>query len=280
MNSPGILRSVTDHRPGGDSRLRDTWGIYAQLLPNGFINYDDTGYITENPSVTRGVSWSGIIWAFSTFEQGNWHPLTWISHMLDCQLYGLNPAGHHLTNALFHAANTVLVFFLLRRMTGTIWPSAFVAALFGWHPLHVESVAWASERKDVLCAFFWLLTLLAYVSYVKKPRPTRYCVALVLFACSLMSKPMAVTLPFVLLLVDFWPLNRFKRLTVGHPSAESAYPNADSTCTSPCPRPRPQVVAPRNISWPLKNPRSFCFAWWIVGSLLSKQKNIRGRTLR
>ncbi len=186
-----------------------TLALYAQLLPNSFINYDDTGYITENPSVTRGVSWSGIVWAFSTFEQGNWHPLTWISHMLDCQLYGLNPAGHHLTNALLHTANTLLVFCLLRRMTGKIGPSAFVAALFGWHPVHVESVAWASERKDVLCAFFWLLAMMAYVSYVKKTRPGMYLLALVLFACSLMSKPMAVTLPTcVLLLVDFWPLNQ------------------------------------------------------------------------
>ena len=202
-----------------------TLALYAQMLPNGFINYDDTGYITENPSVTRGVSWSGIVWAFSTFEQGNWHPLTWISHMLDCELYGLNPAGHHLTNALLHTANTLLVFFLLRRMTGKIGPSAFVAAFFGWHPIHVESVAWASERKDVLCAFFWLLTMMAYVSYVKKTRPGMYLLALVLFACSLMSKPMAVTLPCVLLLVDFWPLNRWS------PAGDTGLLNAGPTQT-------------------------------------------------
>jgi tetratricopeptide (TPR) repeat protein len=188
-----------------------TLALYAPMLQNGFINFDDTGYITENPSVTRGLSWQGIVWAFQSFEQGNWHPLTWISHMMDIQLFGLNPAWHHLINALFHTANTVLVFLLLKQMTGKVWPSAYVAALFGWHPLHVESVAWASERKDVLCAFFWLLTMMVYVSYAKKPRPAIYLLALLLFACSLMAKPMAVTLPFVLLLTDFWPLDRWRQ---------------------------------------------------------------------
>jgi len=186
-----------------------TLGLYLPMLRNGFVDFDDQAYITDNPEVTGGLNRQGIVWAFHTFEQGNWHPLTWISHMLDCQLFGVNPAGHHLVNALFHAANTVLVFWLLRRMTGRLWPSALAAALFGWHPLHVESVAWASERKDVLCAFFWLLTMLAYTAYVKRPRPATYGLALVLFACALMSKPMAVTLPCVLLLVDFWPLNRW-----------------------------------------------------------------------
>ena len=153
------------------------------------------------------------MWAFG-FHAGNWHPLAWISHMLDCQLYGLNPAGHHLTNALLHAANTALLFLLLHRLTGFIWRSAAVAALFGWHPLHVESVAWVAERKDVLCALFWMLTLLAYVRYTRclRVRNRRaglsYCLALLLFILALMSKPMAVTLPFVLLLLDFWPLQR------------------------------------------------------------------------
>jgi tetratricopeptide (TPR) repeat protein len=187
-----------------------TLALYAPMLQNDFINFDDEGYITDNPWVTKGLTGPGILWAFHSFEQGNWHPLTWISHMIDCQLFGLHPAGHHLVNALYHTANTLLVFLLLRQMTGKIWPSAFVAALFGWHPLHVESVAWASERKDVLCAFFWLLTMMAYVSYVRRPRPTIYLLALVLFACSLMAKPMAVTLPFVLLLMDFWPLKRWE----------------------------------------------------------------------
>jgi tetratricopeptide (TPR) repeat protein len=186
-----------------------TLGLYLPMLGNDFVDFDDQAYISDNPQVTAGLSRPGIVWAFHTFEQGNWHPLTWISHMLDCQLFGVNPAWHHLVNALFHAVNTVLVFWLLRRMTGRLWPSALVAALFGWHPLHVESVAWASERKDVLCAFFWLLTLLAYTAYVKRPRPGIYALALGLFACALMSKPMAVTLPCVLLLLDFWPLNRW-----------------------------------------------------------------------
>ena len=189
-----------------------TLGLYLPTLGNGFVDYDDQGYITDNPEVTAGLSERGVVWAFRSFEQGNWHPLTWLSHMLDYQLFGANPAGHHLVNALFHAANTVLVFRLLRRMTGRLWPSALVAALFGWHPLHVESVAWAAERKDVLCAFFWLLTMLAYVGYVKRPRPGLYVLALGLFACALMAKPMAVTLPCVLLLVDFWPLNRWLSL--------------------------------------------------------------------
>jgi tetratricopeptide (TPR) repeat protein len=223
-----------------------TLGLYAPLLHHDFIDYDDNGYITDNPMVTRGVSWPGIVWAFSSFEQGNWHPLTWISHMLDCQLYGLNPAGHHLTNALLHTANTLLVFFLLRQMTGKIWPSAFVAALFGWHPLHVESVAWASERKDVLCAFFWLLTMMAYVSYSKKPRPGMYLLALLSLACSLMSKPMAVTLPCVLLLLDFWPLKRWS-------------PSTGISLPDPAFVPTPALTNPAN--------------WWRRGVFLIMEKS-------
>jgi tetratricopeptide (TPR) repeat protein len=194
-----------------------TLGLYLPMLGNGFVDYDDGGYIKDNPEVKAGLSGHSVRWAFHSFEQGNWHPLTWISHMVDCQLFGVNPAGHHLVNALLHTANTVLVFWLLRRMTGRLWPSALVAAFFGWHPLHVESVAWASERKDVLCAFFWLLTMLAYVRYVERPQLGRYVLALLLFACALMAKPMAVTLPCVLLLVDFWPLNRWRPLP--HPAA-------------------------------------------------------------
>jgi Tfp pilus assembly protein PilF len=189
-----------------------TLGLYLPTLDNRFVNYDDGGYITDNSEVKAGLNFRSIHWAFHSFEQGNWHPLTWMSHMLDCQLFGVNPAGHHLVNAVIHALNTVLVFWLLRRMTGRLWPSALVAALFGWHPLHVESVAWASERKDVLSAFFWLLTMLAYAAYVKRPRASVYILALALFAGALMSKPMAVTLPFVLLLLDFWPLNRWMPL--------------------------------------------------------------------
>jgi tetratricopeptide (TPR) repeat protein len=190
-----------------------TLALYLPSLGHGFVDYDDQQYVTENAHVTGGLSAKNFAWAFG-FHAGNWHPLTWLSHMLDCQLYGLNPAGHHLTNVLLHTANTVLLFVLLFQLTGAAWRSAGVAALFGWHPLHVESVAWIAERKDVLCVFFAILTLLVYARYVSesKVRSSRskgwYGLTLALFALALMSKPMAVTLPFVLLLLDFWPLRR------------------------------------------------------------------------
>ncbi len=185
-----------------------TFALYWPLLGHGFCTVDDNQYLTENPHVASGLTWSGVAWAFCSGYAGNWHPLTWISHMLDCQLYGLRPAGHHLTNLLFHVANSVLLLLLLRRMTGALWRSAIVAALFAWHPLHVESVAWAAERKDVLSTFFGLLTLHVYVSYVRAPSGRNYLLTLLLFALGLMSKPMLVTLPCVLLLLDFWPLGR------------------------------------------------------------------------
>jgi Flp pilus assembly protein TadD len=190
------------------------------MLWHGFVNYDDPDYITGNAHVTGGLTWANIAWAFQSGHAANWHPLTWISHMMDCQLFGLNPAGHHLTNLLFHIANTLLLFVLLEKLTGAIWRSFFVAALFAWHPLHVESVAWASERKDVLSAFFWMLALLAYsqfsnLSKVQSPKSKIfYVLAIFLFACGLMSKPMVVTLPFVLLLLDFWPIQRFNDSTI------------------------------------------------------------------
>ena len=191
-----------------------TLAVYLPMLRDGFVNYDDPEYIIGNAHVTAGLTWPGIVWAFRTGTAANWHPLTWISHMADCQLYGLRPWGHHLTNLLLHTANTVLLFLLLQRTTGSRWRSAFVAALFAVHPLHVESVAWASERKDILSAFFWMLTLLAYVRFVEESgvpgskSTVFYGLALVMFACGLMCKPMVVTLPFVLLLLDFWPLRR------------------------------------------------------------------------
>jgi protein O-mannosyl-transferase len=193
-----------------------TAALYWPITNNGFINFDDEQYVTGNKHVTTGLSWSNIVWAFKTNEAANWHPLTWMSHMLDCDLYGLNPGGHHLTNLLFHVANTLLLFLLLNQMTGATWRSAFVAAFFAWHPLHVESVAWASERKDTLSTFFWLLTLMAYARYAQQSKiqnpksKISYALALIFFACGLMSKPMVVTLPFVLLLLDFWPLNRIQ----------------------------------------------------------------------
>jgi Flp pilus assembly protein TadD len=191
-----------------------TLAVYWPVSRHEFINLDDQEYITFNPHVISGLTLTNVAWAFKTTEAANWHPLTWISHMADCSLYGVKPAGHHLTNLFFHIADTLLLFLLLMQLTGALWRSFFVAAFFAWHPLHVESVAWAAERKDVLSAFFWMLTLIAYVRYatlskIQNPKSkVFYVLALFLFACGLMSKPMVVTLPFVLLLLDFWPLKR------------------------------------------------------------------------
>ena len=184
--------------------------VYWQVGDHEFVNFDDNLYITDNAQVQKGLTSKAIIWAFTTSHTGNWHPLTWISHMVDCELYGLNPKGHHLTNVLLHMANAILLFVVLRWMTGTIWRSGLVTALFALHPLHVESVAWAAERKDVLSTFFWMLTMVAYVYYVNRPGRRRYLLVLVAFSLGLMAKPMLVTLPFVLLLLDYWPLNRFQ----------------------------------------------------------------------
>ena len=200
-----------------------TLGAYLPVLRNGFVNFDDPDYVTENQVVLHGLTWPGIQWAFSTGHSSNWHPLTWISHMADCQLFQANPAGHHLVNVLLHAANAALLFVLWRRLTGLSWPSAVIAALFAWHPLHVQSVAWVAERKDVLCTFFTLLALLSYVRWagVEAGRAPRrfYWLALLAFGCALMAKPMAVTLPFVLLLLDFWPLGRLAVAVPGQPPA-------------------------------------------------------------
>ena len=241
-----------------------TLALYSPAIRHDFIAYDDQQYVTENGHVQAGLTARGVVWAFGK-HAGNWHPLTWLSHMLDCQLYGLKPAGHHLTNVLLHAANTLLLFWVLRRMTGALWRSAVVAALFAWHPLHVESVAWVAERKDVLSAFFFMLTLWAYLRYAEKsdvrcpmsegspkaeirkaapgiqepaagpkqhgPRTTDYgslitdhrslfyLLSLLFFALGLMSKPMLVTLPFVLLLLDYWPLRRLSFSPLHHSTA-------------------------------------------------------------
>jgi hypothetical protein len=184
---------------------------YEQLRKNGFVDYDDGVYVKENPHVIGGITSESVRWAFTTSHARNWHPVTWLSHMLDCEIYGLNPSGHHLTSLLIHIANTLLLFWVLEKMTGTIWRSAFVAAAFALHPLHVESVAWAAERKDVLSGLFWMLTMLAYVRYAERPGVRRYVLVLLAFVLGLMSKPMVVTLPFVLLLLDWWPLDRIER---------------------------------------------------------------------
>jgi Flp pilus assembly protein TadD len=184
--------------------------VYGQVRTHEFVNFDDNEYVTENPHVQTGLTVKSIAWAFTSTHMANWHPVTWLSHMLDCQFFGLNPGWHHLMNVLFHAANTLLLFLVLKRMTAHVWRSAFVAALFALHPLHVESVAWLAERKDVLSTFFWMLTIWSYVRYVEGPSVKRYLMVLLFFILGLMAKPMVVTLPFVLLLLDYWPLGRFR----------------------------------------------------------------------
>ncbi len=183
--------------------------VFWQVRNFDFINYDDNHYVSENPHVLTGLTFDNIIWAFTTGQEANWHPLTWLSYMLDCQLFGPNPALIHIVSLLLHVANTLLLFAVLKKMTAALWPSAFVAAAFALHPMHVQSVAWIAERKDVLSTLFLLLTLLAYVGYVRCPSVFRYVAALMLFAIGLLAKPMLVTLPFVLLLLDYWPLKRF-----------------------------------------------------------------------
>ena len=183
---------------------------YIPFIHSDFVGYDDELYVTENKQVQEGFTSESLKWAFTTFHSANWHPLTWLSHMLDCELYGMNPAGHHWTQVEFHIVNTVLLFFILFKMTGALFKSAFVAALFALHPLHVESVAWVSERKDVLSTFFGLLMIFAYHRYVKAPGFKNYLLIIIFFSLGLMAKPMLVTFPLVLLLLDFWPLERFQ----------------------------------------------------------------------
>jgi tetratricopeptide (TPR) repeat protein len=190
-------------------------GCFLPAVTHDFITYDDPVYVTGNAHVRGGLTWENVRWAFQSTEASNWHPLTWLSHMADVQAFGLRPWGHHLTSVLLHALNALLLFAALRRLTGAPWRSLFVAALFGLHPLHVESVAWISERKDVLSTTFWMLVLWAYAERMERIRsgragaPAYYALALVFFALGLMCKPMLVTLPCVLLLLDFWPLGRF-----------------------------------------------------------------------
>jgi tetratricopeptide (TPR) repeat protein len=192
-----------------------TFAVYWRGLENGFIQfYDDVQYVTGNPHVQSGLTPENIAWAFTTAHSANWHPLTWLSHMLDCQLFGMNAWGHHLTNILFHIANAILLFLVLHRMTTALWQSAFVAAVFALHPLHVESVAWVAERKDVLSTFFWILTMWAYLRYSEQGKKKRYLLVALTLGLGLMAKPMLVTMPFVLLLLDYWPLGRAQSIPV------------------------------------------------------------------
>ena len=190
-----------------------TFIAFEQVRLNGFV-YDDNQYIIENEHIQYGFTRQSITWAFTASYAYNWHPLTWLSHILDCQLFGLKPLGHHLTNLLFHIVNTLLLFWILKKMTGAVWPSVFVAATFALHPLRAESVAWIAERKDVLSGFFWMLTIAAYIFYSKSTSIVRYLLVFFVFALGLTAKPMLVTLPFVLCLLDYWPLNRLRWRTV------------------------------------------------------------------
>jgi len=185
--------------------------IYAQVCGHAFLKYDDDIYITGNSHIKDGLTLSGVLWAFSTFYESNWIPLTWLSHMVDVQLFGMASSGHHLTNMFLHLVNSLLLFFLFRKMTAAVWRPALLALLFAVHPLHVESVAWAAERKDLLCGLFFLLTLFFYASYAQQRHPGKFLLALLFFIFGLLSKPMVVTLPCVLILLDIWPLERFKR---------------------------------------------------------------------
>src|ERR1700722_17819843 len=200
-----------------------TFAAFAFVANCVFIAFDDRSYVVGNAHIQHGFSWTAIKWAFNAIYSNNWHPLTWLSHMLDCRLYGLDPAGPHLTNLAFHIINTLLLFLLLENLTSKLWPSAFVALLFAIHPMHVESVAWISERKDVLSTFFFLLTLLAYARYVELAGAKKrlswviYGLALLLFALGLLAKPMLVTLPCILCLLDFWPLRRIQGSLASQP---------------------------------------------------------------
>ena len=187
-----------------------TLAVYWQVQNYDFVNFDDDVYVTENRHVQEGLTLKGITWAFTEFSPTYWHPLTWLSHMLDCELYGLEPGMHHLTNLLFHIVNTLLLFLVFRKMTGSLWQSAFVAALFALHPINVDTVAWVAERKNVLSTFLWILTMFTYARYIEKPGLFRYMLTFSVFALGLMAKPMLVTLPFVLLLLDYWPLRRLR----------------------------------------------------------------------
>jgi tetratricopeptide (TPR) repeat protein len=256
-----------------------TLAVYAPSLTHNFLAYDDQVYVTENLHVQAGLTWQGVEWAFRSYAASNWHPVTWLSHMLDCQLYGLRPAGHHLTNVLLHTANALLLFLVLSRMTGWVWRSACVAGLFAWHPLHVESVAWVAERKDLLGASFWLLTLWAYGRYAKTrsakpegrsqktavsgpqsevqgsklpfgasisqlPASCFYALSLVFFILGLMSKPMVVTLPFVLLLLDYWPLQRLQ-----FPALHSSRFKVSASTGMPQPSDARQAVPFTRLFW-------------------------------
>ena len=258
---------------------------FAQTAGFGFVNFDDRDYVYDNRNVSDGLSGEGIRWAFAQSHVANWHPLTWISLMLDCSLYGLNPARLHLTNVLLHAATVVLLFLVLRAITGRLWPSALVAVLFAVHPLRAESVAWVTERKDVLSGLFFVLTLGAYASYARRPFSfARYAAVMVLFGLGLLSKATLVTVPCLLLLLDYWPLGRMRdkkpRSSIALPTSRSRLPLRDRRSRLPLrdrrsrrpaqpavsilPRMRPAGFPFSPACWPKKS-RCCCWRPWRAG---------------
>ena len=264
-----------------------TIAVFWQVRDHEFINLDDEQYVTQNPHVRGGLTAGGLAWAFTTTHASNWHPLTWLSHMVDSQLFGMNPAGHHLVNLLFHLANTLLLFLVLNRMTQALWQSAAVAFLFALHPLHVESVAMVAERKDVLSTFFLLLTLWAYFVYTRSPGITRMIPVVAFFALGLLSKPMLVTLPFVLLLLDYWPLGRYAapERTDAHPlptqGSESPLEKKkrkkkQTRESPPVPPERKETSAAAAVPWALVTEKIPLFALTILSSIMTFHAQLTG----
>ncbi len=243
-----------------------TFAVFWQVTNDGFITFDDPEYVTENYHVRNGLTVDGVAWAFTSVHAFNWHPLTSLSHMMDVQLFGLKPGGHHLINLVFHIANTLLLFLVFRRMTGAIWQSAFVAALFAIHPLHVESVAWISERKDVLSTLFLFLTIFCYVRYVENPKAGRYLPVVLFFALGLMAKQMLVTLPFILLLLDYWPLGRLDM----QKSGISSRPDKSETQRRADKKKKHQKVIVRNEVQTQKAPTSV-YKWSLLIPLVKEK---------
>ena len=202
------MKRLTSDRILGTILIAAILILYSNVINFDFVNYDDGSYILINDHVLTGLKWDNIKWAFTEFYSANWHPLTWLSHMLDCSIYGQFSGGHHLTNVFFHVANSLLLFLFFKKVIGFEWRSFFIALLFAIHPLHVESVAWIAKRKDVLSTFFCFLSMIFYLRYVRHKAMRTYFFALLSFVLGLLSKPMIVTLPFLLILIDIWPLNR------------------------------------------------------------------------
>ncbi|MHC4649146.1 MAG: tetratricopeptide repeat protein, partial [Planctomycetota bacterium] len=210
-----------------------TLAVYWPVLKYDFVRYDDDRYITENRRITDGITADSVVWAFTKAHYHMWHPLTTLTQMVDCHLFGLDAGRHHLTSLLFHLANTVLLFLVLNRMTGAVWPSAFVAAVFALHPLQVESVAWLAERKNVLSGLFWILTIGAYVRYAQRPGVPGFLLVVLVFGLCIMTKPMVVTLPFVLFLLDYWPLERLQLGGRSGNEAANCYSEMEGTKSKP-----------------------------------------------